>query len=159
MISIGIDPGIATTGYGVVEHKENNFICLEYGIIETEKSISMPQRLSLLNEKLSFIIKKYNPHIIGIENVYFFKNLKTAMPVSQAKGVIMMTAEKEGIPIEEFTPPEIKVAVTGYGQANKEQVKKMIQLLLNLKEKPHHDDAADALGASICAINKAMSLL
>ncbi len=158
MIGIGIDPGIATTGYGIVECKGNAFSCLGYGVIKTDKNIAMPKRLSILGEELSFIIKKYNPTILGIEKVYFFKNLKTIIPVSQAKGVIMMTAEREGVPVQEFTPPEIKSSIAGYGQADKEQVQKMIQLLLNLKEKPQPDDAADALGAAICGINKSISL-
>ncbi len=152
-ISLGIDPGTATTGYGVVKMEKNNLYCLDYGIIKTNKSLSPSYRLDMLGEELFAIIKKYHPDILSVEKVYFFKNLKTALPVSQAKGVIMMTASRENIPVKEFTPPEIKSSITGYGRADKLQVQKTIQILLNLKEIPHPDDAADALGAAICGIN------
>ncbi len=154
MISIGIDPGTATTGYGVVKFDQNNLICLDYGIIKTDKSLSDSYRLEILNKELSIIIKDYHPDVLSVEKVYFFKNYKTAFPVSQAKGVIMMTASRENIPVYEFTPPQIKMGITGYGKADKLQVQKMIQVTLNLKEIPRPDDAADALGAAICAINK-----
>ena len=153
MIVIGIDPGTATTGYGIIELKEGNMICLDYGIIKTDKSLSSSFRLDILNKEISNMIKKYNPDALSIEKVYFLKNLKTAFPVSEAKGVIIMTASRENIPVHEFTPPQIKLAVTGYGKADKSQVQKMIRLTLNLEEIPQPDDAADALGAAICGIN------
>lgn len=153
MISIGIDPGTATTGYGIVKIDKGNIACLDYGVISTGKSLSPSYRLDILNKELSLIIKKYSPDIMSVEKVYFFKNSKTAFPVSQAKGVIMMTASKENIPVKEFTPPQIKAAVTGYGKADKMQVQRMVQIILNLKEIPRPDDAADALGAAICGIN------
>ncbi len=153
MIVIGIDPGTATTGYGVIQLKDGEMVCLDYGVIETDKSLSSSFRLDILNKEILSIIKKYQPDALSIEKVYFFKNLKTAFPVSEAKGVIIMTASRENIPVHEFTPPQIKMAVTGYGKADKYQVQKMILLSLNLKEIPKPDDAADALGAAICGIN------
>ncbi len=157
MVVIGIDPGTATTGYGVVELKEEEFRCLESGIIETSKDLSPPRRLNILNEKLSFIIRKYRPEIIAVESLYFFKNLKTALPVSQAKGVIMMTAEKEKVPVYDFTPLQIKMAITGYGRADKKQMQEMIKAILRLEKTPRPDDVADALGAAICGMHKANS--
>ncbi len=154
MIAIGIDPGTATTGFGIVQYNNDSFSCLDYGIITTNKEKTPASRLLTLNEKLSLIIKKYSPDFLAIENVYFFKNLKTVLPVSQAKGVIMFTAEKAKIPIYEFTPLEIKMTITGYGRADKKQVQEMVKLSLNLDKIPRPDDAADALGVAICGILK-----
>jgi len=157
MISLGIDPGIATTGYGVIKEDGGNFLCVDYGLIKTTKEDSSSRRLFLLKKEVSSLIKKHSPNIAAIEKVYFFKNLKTALPVSQAKGVIMVAFEEETIPLQEFTPLEIKQTITGYGKAEKEQVQKMIRMMLNLNEEHLPDDAADALGAAICGINKIRS--
>ncbi len=157
MIIIGIDPGTATTGYGIVKKEKDDFLCLEYGIIKTNKNLSPSSRLNILSKNVSSLIDKYSPEILAIENVYFFKNIKTVIPVSQAKGVVMVTAEKRGVPVQEFTPLEIKMAITGYGKASKKQVQEMIKITLNLKEKPSPNDAADALGAAISGIIKANS--
>ncbi len=154
MIAIGIDPGTATTGYGIVKKENNTFLCLEYGVIKTNKGDSPSFRLHSLNKSVSSIIKKYSPDFLAIENIYFFKNLKTALPVSQAKGVVMLTAEKAKIPVYEFTPLEIKMTITGYGRADKNQVQEMIKITLNLDEKPRPNDAADALGAAVCGLIK-----
>jgi len=154
MIAIGIDPGTATTGYGVIRKENDNFHCLEYGVIKTDKKDSPSSRLHTLSKGVSVIIKKHSPDLFAIENIYFFKNLKTALPVSQAKGVVMLTAEKAKIPIYEFTPLEVKMTITGYGKASKEQVQEMIKITLNLDKKPHPDDAADALGVAVCCLLK-----
>jgi crossover junction endodeoxyribonuclease RuvC len=166
---IGIDPGTATTGYGVIEtpflklsstilnqkvqrsiKSAKNFSCLGYGLIKTDPSFTTAERLLKLNTELNKLINKYRPDALAVENVYFFKNLKTAIPVSQAKGVILFTAAKKRIPAFEFTPLQVKLTVTGYGRAEKKQIQKMIKLLLRLKEVPSPDDAADALGIAIC---------
>ncbi len=152
MITLGIDPGTATMGYGVVERRNDEFLCLEYGIISTEKGHSPSYRLHVLSENISSLIEKYSPAMLAIENVYFFKNIKTVIPVSQAKGAIMATAEKENVPVREFTPLQIKMAITGYGKADKAQVQEMIKITLNLEKKPSPNDAADALGAAISGI-------
>lgn len=149
MIILGIDPGTATTGYGVI--KTSNILeCLDYGVIKTTPSLSVGERLKKIDQELNKLINKYSPKAIAVENIYFFKNLKTAMPVSQAKGVVLLVAAKKNIPIKEFTPLQMKMAMTGYGKAEKKQVQKMVQLILNLKELPKPDDAADALGIAIC---------
>lgn len=157
MIILGIDPGTATTGYGIIERtlpKKTGgdlcFKCLEYGSIKTKPIHSAPERLCQIHQGLNKIIKFYQPAIVAVESLYFFKNLKTAMPVSQAKGVILMTAAKKRLPVYEFTPPQMKMAVTGYGRAEKDHIQETIKTLLDLKEIPRPDDAADALGIAIC---------
>ncbi len=171
MIIIGIDPGTATTGYGVIEapflklggkniisnprkvkttKKIEGFSCLGYGLIKTTPSFTPAERLYKLNRELSKLINKFQPNVLAIENVYFFKNLKTAMPVSQAKGVVLLTAAKKKIPVFEFTPLQVKMVITGYGRAEKRQVQEMIKILLGLDKIPSPDDTADALGVAIC---------
>ena len=157
MIILGIDPGTANTGFGVVSNikSKNQSIlkCLDYGCIETSPKLADGERLKKINQELNKIIKQYNPEVMAVENIYFFKNLKTAMPVSQAKGVILFTAAKKKIPVYEFTPLQVKMAITGYGRADKKQIQKMIKIILNLKEEPKPDDAADALATAVCSIN------
>lgn len=156
MVILGIDPGTATTGYGVIKklkikkEKGRNLKCLSYGLIKTSPSLSAPERLRILNNELNKLIKKYQPKVLAVENVYFFKNLKTAIPVSQAKGVILLTAAKKKIPVYELTPLQVKMAVTRNGRAEKKQIQKMIKILLKLKEIPQPDDAADALSVAVC---------
>lgn len=159
MIIIGIDPGTATTGYGIIKtgnlnrkNRNKNLKVLDYGCIITKPEIPQAERLKKLNNELNKIIKKHKPAVLAVENVYFFKNLKTAIPVSQAKGVILLTAAKNKIPVYEFTPLQMKMAITGYGKAEKKQVQKMLQTLLKLDDLPKKDDAADALGIALCYI-------
>ena len=156
MIILGIDPGVAKLGFGVISKisdlkskNRNKINCLDYGLIQTSPDLPAAERLKKINNELNKIIKKYRPNILAVENVYFFKNLKTAMPVSQAKGVILLTAAKKKIPVYEVTPLQVKLAITGYGKAEKKQVQKMVKILLNLKEIPRPDDAADALAIAI----------
>lgn len=151
MIILGIDPGLATIGWGLVKKISNRKIeHLSHGIITTCPTLSDGERLIEINKELNKLIKKFQPEHMAVENVYFFKNLKTAMPVSQAKGVILLTAAKKKIPVFEVTPLQIKMAIAGYGRADKKQVQKMIKILLELEDLPKPNDAADALGAAIC---------
>jgi len=155
MIILGIDPGTATTGYGVIKKLKrkkgkSNLRCLEYGIIKTNPELSAGLRLKKLSNELTKLIRKYNPDFLAVEKLYFFKNSKTAIPVAQAKGVILLVAAKKKIPVIEFTPLQVKMTITNYGRADKKQVQEMIKILLNLKELPCPDDAADALGVAIC---------
>jgi len=163
MIIIGIDPGTATTGWGIIKKpqtKKGEIKTIDYGCITTKPDLSDGERLKILNNELNKLIKKHRPKVLAVENIYFFKNLKTAMPVSQAKGVILLTAAKKKIPVYEFTPLQVKMAITGYGKAEKKQVQKMISVLLNLEKIPKFankklvDDAADALGIALCYIFK-----
>lgn len=157
MTIIGIDPGTANTGYGVISKiqnlkskTQNRLRCLGYGVIRTDSSSTDGERLKKINSELNKLIKRYRPAFLAVENIYFFKNLKTAMPVSQAKGVILLTAAKKKIPVYEFTPLQIKMMITGFGKAEKKQIQRMIKVLLNLKEVPRPDDAADALAIAVC---------
>lgn len=155
MIILGIDPGTATTGFGLLKKNGAEISVIDYGCIETCPSLAMGERLYTINKELDSLIKKHRPEVLAIENIYFFKNLKTAMPVSQAKGVILLTAEQNNIPVFEFTPLQMKMAITGYGKAEKKQVQKMIKTMLNLEDKPkdkskRKDDATDALGIALC---------
>lgn len=148
MIILGIDPGTASTGYGVIK-KARSFQCLDYNVIRTTPDFAPGERLRIINNEISKIIKKYNPGVLAIENVYFFRNLKTAIPVSQAKGSILLTAARKKIPVWEFSPLEVKLAVTGDGRADKKVVQTEIQKILRLEEKPKPDDAADALAIAM----------
>jgi crossover junction endodeoxyribonuclease RuvC len=153
-VILGIDPGIADTGFGLIEKNNNNNIrCLDYGSIQTPSKMEMSARLEILNLELTKIIKKYQPKIIAIEQLFFCKNVKTALVVGQARGVILLTAKQNKIPTVEFTPLQVKQAVSTYGKAEKSQIQKMVKLLLNLNEIPKPDDAADALAIAICAVN------
>ncbi len=153
-IIIGIDPGIADTGFGVIKKDEKgNLSCLDYGSIKTEAKTDMPDRLDILSGELTEKIKKYKPDLISVEQLFFCKNVKTALVVGQARGVVLLTARQNKVAVNEFTPLQIKQAVSSYGQASKGQVQKMVKLLLNLKEIPKPDDAADALAVAICAAN------
>lgn len=155
MIILGIDPGTATTGYGVILAKDldskadDNFECLEYGSIKTSPEMAMPQRLKKLHNELSRLLKLHQPGIMVVENLFFFKNLKTVMPVSQAKGVILLTAAKKNIPVHEFTPPQVKMLIAGSGKAEKTLVQKRIQSIFDLKDLHKSDDAADALAIAL----------
>ena len=154
MIILGIDPGTSTTGFGVIDYKKRKLTCLDYGVIETSPKQDMGERLKQLNFDLNEIIKKYKPEMAAVESLFFFKNLKTAMPVSQARGVIIFTLAKKNIPMVEFAPQQAKISVTGYGKATKNQVQKMVKNILNLDKIPKPDDAADALAIAICCADK-----
>ena len=160
MIIIGIDPGTASTGYGVIRKVRNRIKYLDHGVIRTSPEFSGPERLKTLNKELDALIKKHQPQVLSIEKLFFFKNLKTAIPVSQACGVIMFTAAKNKLPVYEFTPPQVKLTVAGFGRAEKKDVQKKLKLLLKLKEVPKQDDAADglAIAATFCLTSKHKSV-
>jgi len=150
MIILGIDPGLATTGYGIIRKTNGTLKCIDYGFIQTGPKMPTAERLQKINWDLDKLIKKYKPKAMAIENIYFFKNLKTALPVSQAKGVMLLAAAENKLPIYEFTPLQVKMIITGFGRAEKKQVQKMVQSILSLKEPPKPDDASDALAIAIC---------
>lgn len=153
MIILGIDPGTAIVGYGVVSSNRSKLEMLDYGVILTDKKLIQAERLGIIREELAKIIKKYSPQIMAVESLFFFKNLKTAIKVAEARGVILSTGQAAGLNIAEFTPLQVKIATVGYGRAEKRQVQKMVQLILSLKEIPKPDDAADALAIAVCAAN------
>ena len=154
MIILGIDPGIADTGFGVLDlKKDGKFICLEYGSIRTSPKEILAKRIEKLYKDLSDIIAKYQPGIVAVEELFFNKNVKTALIVGQARGVVLLAAQISGAKLVEFTPLQVKQAVSAYGRADKAQVQRMVKMILNLDQIPKPDDAADALAVAICASN------
>lgn len=147
---LGIDPGTAIIGIGLIEYKNKKPEILSYGCITTDKRLSSADRLKKLYKELAGIIDEHSPDIVAVENLFFFKNQKTAISVSQARGVILLAAAQRNIKIKEFTPLQVKQALTGYGRAEKKQIQQMVKTVLNLKEIPRPDDAADALAIAIC---------
>ncbi len=152
-IILGLDPGIADTGYGLIAVNGNNLKCLEFGSIKTSSKDDFLCRLEKLDTCLQKIITKYKPDLVSIEKLFFNTNAKTAFVVGQARGVLLLNIKKNNLKLIEFTPLQIKQSVTNFGRAEKKQVQTMVKLILNLKEVPQPDDAADALAAAICASN------
>ena len=150
---LGFDPGTATTGYGVVEGKGNRLIHVAHGVITTPAKQPFADRLQTIFKEATVLLTQYEPDAVGIEEIYFKQNVTTGISVAQARGVLALAAALHGIPIGEFAPRQVKLAVTGYGKADKGQVQRMIKTLLNLDSIPRPDDAADALGIAICQIH------
>lgn len=150
MIILGIDPGLATTGYGVVEKIGSKYKLIDYGVLLTSSKEKFPKRLGSLSRQLKQLISYYSPKMACVEELFFSTNIKTAISVAQARGVIVCALEEHKIDVEGYTPLQVKSSVCGYGKAEKHQVQYMVQKLLNLKEKPKPDDAADALAIAIC---------
>jgi crossover junction endodeoxyribonuclease RuvC len=153
MCILGIDPGTATTGFGLIEETQTGLLTLEYGIISTPANMPMDKRLVILYDRLNEIIIKYHPESCAVERLFFRRNVTTAISVGQARGVILLSLSKNNIPIAEYTPMEIKLAVAGYGAAEKKQVQFMVQSILELRNLPKPDDAADALAIAICHLH------
>ena len=157
MVIFGIDPGIATLGYGVIScslrkgRLDGEFKALDFGIVSTKPGQKSEQRLKQIYVTLRKLFKLWQPDLVALENVYFFKNAKTLIPTAQAKGVAMLAAAQDNLMIKEVTPLQVKMAITGFGHAQKKQVQQMIKLLLKLKTLPRPDDAADGLGVAVCA--------
>lgn len=149
MIILGLDPGFATTGFGIIEQKGSKLIPINYGVITTPAKMDFSKRLHMLSKELDDIFTEYKPDCVAIEEVFFSNNAKTAINVAQARGVMVLTSEQHKKPSFNYTPPQVKSGVCGYGGATKQQVQYMVQKLLNLKEKPKPDDAADALAIAI----------
>ena len=150
LLILGIDPGLAKTGYGLVEMNGNKFSLKNYGLITTSSDKTDVKRLEIIFSEVNKIIEKYNPEQMAIEELFFNKNVKTAIRVGQARGVLLLCGARGGLKVDEYTPLQIKQAVVGYGRAKKHQVQQMVKALLNLKNIPESDDAADALAVSIC---------
>ncbi len=150
MIILGIDPGYAIVGIGVIEYKGNKFRPLEYNAITTNAHTMTSHRLKIIYDEINLFLDKYKPDAVAIEELFFNSNAKTAIAVAQARGVLVVACVNKGIPIYEYTPLQIKQAVTGYGRADKNQIQQMVKMLLNLNAVPKPDDAADALAVAIC---------
>lgn len=150
---LGIDPGTATTGYGIIEARKNELKVVTFGCIKTAKQDKAEKRLAEIYRDLTKLIKKYRPKVAAVESIFFYKNVKTAIAVAQARGVVLFCIHKNKIKLAEFAPLEVKRTLTNYGKADKKQVQYMVKQLLNLKQIPKPDDAADALAVAICAAN------
>lgn len=149
MIILGIDPGFAIVGYGVIETNGGNFKVIDYGAVKTPKTEALPVRLAMIEEGLNKLIEKYRPDAVAVEELFFTKNITTGIAVAEARGVILLTAVKSCGRLYEYTPGQIKQAITGYGSADKQQMQHMTKILLGLREIPKPDDAADALAVAL----------
>ncbi len=150
MIILGIDPGLAIVGYGVIEYRNAKFCTLAYGAITTPAHTKVETRLEMIYSEMNNIINMYHPDEMAIEELFFNSNQKTAISVAEARGVILLAARHRSVDIFEYTPLQVKQSVVGYGRAEKKQVEMMIQTILNLKKLPKYDDTADALAIAIC---------
>jgi crossover junction endodeoxyribonuclease RuvC len=150
VIVLGIDPGTARLGYGIVERQGSQLTMLEYGCVETTNDRPLEQRLLLIYEALTDLIETHRPEAMGVERLFFNKNVQTAMAVGQARGVVLLVGAQHGLPVFEYGPHEVKLAVTGYGRAPKDKVQRMVQLVLSMSQMPKPDDAADALAVAVC---------
>ena len=156
---LGIDPGYAIVGFGVVSYHGAEFVPLEYGAITTEAGTRFAARLNAIYDDLDFLCSRFRPDCIAIERLYFNSNQKTAIDVAQARGVIVLCAEKHGIPMFEYTPLQVKMAVVGYGRAEKRQVMDMTRRILKMEKVARPDDAADAIAIALCHARSSTSLL
>ena len=150
MIVLGIDPGTAATGYGIIERNGSKLRAVDYGCLETLPSMELPQRLLEIHRAVVELILTHHPTLIGVERLFFNRNVQTAFAVGQARGVVLLAAAEHGLPVFEYGPHEVKLAVTGYGRADKSQVQRMVQMVLGMPMLPRPDDAADALAVAIC---------
>lgn len=152
---LGIDPGFAITGYSVIDYNGNKFELIDSGAVTTKAKVSFPLRLTKIYDDLKDIINQYNPDAISVEELFFNQNVKTAINVAQARGVILIIGCKCNIPTFEYTPLQVKQAVTGYGRADKSQVQKMVKTILNVEEIPKLDDITDSMAVAICHAHSA----
>ena len=150
MTILGIDPGYAIIGWGVVRYERGRFLPLDFGAVTTPAGMDFNRRLEIIYDDLYAILDRHHPDAVAVEKLYFQNNKTTAIDVAQARGVTMLAIQKHGIPVYEYTPLQVKSAVTGYGQAHKPQVMEMTRRLLRLQEVPKPDDTADALAIAIC---------
>ena len=158
MLALGIDPGTAICGYGLVEQVDGRLVAKNFGVITTNPRARMQDRLLKIHTELDTLIKNFQPQVMGIEKLFFGKNATTAIPVGQARGVVLLSGAQNNLDVVEITPNEVKQSITGYGGATKEQVIYMVTKILNLAEPPKPDDAADALAIAIAAGYEANSL-
>ncbi len=155
MLVLGIDPGTAITGWGIVERDGDSLTLLDYGTVTTSPDTPLPERLQVIYQELGQILARHGPDAVAVEKLFFSKNVRTALAVGQARGVALLAIADAGLPLHEYTPLEVKQSVSGYGRASKEQVQKLVQILLGLDFLPEPDDAADAIAVAICHIHSA----
>ncbi len=159
MIVLGIDPGTAALGYGIVEATRGRVREVDHGCLETSPDLSLPERLLQIHTLVDDLIVLHQPQLVAVERLFFSKNAQTAFAVGQARGVVLLAAAQHGAAVREATPNEVKSAIAGYGAADKEQVQRMVQVVLGMTERPRPDDAADALAVAVWAANSEGSTL
>lgn len=159
MVILGIDPGYAIVGYGLLKYEGNRFTVLDYGAVTTAAGLPFGRRLEQIYDGISEIIAHFSPDAMSIEKIYFNTNVTTAIDVSQARGVIVLASQKNSLPIYEYTPLQVKQSVVGYGRAEKKQVQEMTRVILGLEKVPKPDDTADALAMAICHAHCSGSLI
>jgi crossover junction endodeoxyribonuclease RuvC len=155
MLVLGIDPGTAITGYGLVKGEDDSLTLVDYGAITTSSDRPLPERLQRIYRELTALIQDRQPTAVAVEELFFSKNVRTALSVGQARGVALLVSANAGLPIHEYTPLQVKQAIAGYGRATKDQVQQMVRMLLALDSVPQPDDAADAIAVAICHIHSA----
>ncbi len=155
---LGIDPGITICGYAVLENTEHGAQNIEHGVIRNKSKISLAEQLNHLFIELACLIQKFQPDVLAVEKLFFGTNIKTALSVGHARGVILLAGAQKGLPVFEYSPMDVKIAMTGYGRASKEQIQIMVKTLLKLPEIPRPDDAADALAIALCHLNFNLTL-
>jgi crossover junction endodeoxyribonuclease RuvC len=154
VIILGIDPGTAMLGFGIVERTGPRLRAIDYGVVSTPSRMSLPERLEAIHSAVTDLIELHKPAVVAVERLFFTKNAQTAFAVGQARGVVLLAAAQHDLEVHEATPNEVKVATAGHGRASKEQVQRMIQAILALPEIPEPDDAADALAIAVCIANR-----
>lgn len=155
MIVLGIDPGTAALGYGIVDSTRGRLREVDHGWLETSPDVALPERLLAIHALVDELIETHDPAVVAVERLFFSRNAQTALAVGQARGVVLLAAAQHGVPVREATPNEVKSAVAGYGAADKDQIQRMVQVVLGMAERPRPDDAADALAIAIWAANTA----
>ena len=155
MLVLGIDPGTAITGYGLVREDEEGLALIECGVITTPADQPLSQRLQAIYRGLAAIMGRHRPDQAAVEELFFSRNARTALSVGQARGVVLLAAADAGLPLHEYKPLEVKQAIAGYGGADKRQVQEMVRMLLHLEQVPEPDDAADAVAVAVCHIHSA----
>jgi crossover junction endodeoxyribonuclease RuvC len=157
VIVLGIDPGTAALGYGIVDSTRGRLREIDHGCLETSPDIALPERLLAVHALVDELIETHEPDVIAVERLFFSRNAQTALAVGQARGVVLLAAAQHGVVVREATPNEVKSAVAGYGAADKDQIQRMVQMVLGMAERPRPDDAADALAIAVWAANTAGS--
>ena len=155
MLVLGIDPGTAITGYGLVREGSEGLVLADYGVVTTPAGWPLPQRLQIIYQELGRVIRQHQPEAAAVEELFFSRNVRTALSVGHARGVVLLALADAGLPTFEYKPLEVKQAIAGYGGADKQQVQEMVRMLLNLDHVPQPDDAADAVAVAVCHIHSA----
>jgi crossover junction endodeoxyribonuclease RuvC len=155
VLALGIDPGTATTGFGLVREEEGELALIGYGTVTTAAGQPLPQRLQSIYQGLTQVIRQYQPDVAAVEELFFSRNARTALSVGHARGVVLLALADAGLPVYEYKPLSVKQAIVGYGSADKRQVQEMVRMLLRLAQIPQPDDAADAIAVAVCHLHSA----